>query len=324
MTTDSGDSDLRVVVAGSGRLGLAVMQPLLESHHQVVGLIQNGRRVSPLERSAMWLQSRVTPGLLTPMGEAARHHVPVVWLEKLNDRELDKLRALEPDILVTCGFSIILPESVLNLPRIGCINVHTALLPKHRGPNPCAWVILDGDTESGVTIHVTDPGIDTGPILAQGRFDVTDSDTSMEVYLGSCAMTAELIVETVDAIEQHGFDHAQVQTDDESSYDPKIDEAVARVDWSKPAEEIDRLVRGVHAYCPAWFPHGVVKVKIAYARVGRNSTDAEPGTITAVSPEITVATGDGTIELVSAYTGQSRGANWPTFFSKLKPGMRLE
>ena len=324
MTQQQSDSGLRILVAGSGRLGLAVMQPLMKSRHQVVGVIQNGRRVPAWERRIMWLQSRITPGLLSPMAEAARQHIPLVWLEKLNDRELDRLRKFGPDLIITCGFSIILPESVITLPRIGCINVHTALLPRHRGPNPCAWVVLNGDTESGVTIHVTESGIDTGAILAQGQFTVTSTESSMDVYLGSCAMTADMIVEVVDDIARHGFEHAVAQSDEGACYDPKIEESVARVDWTKSAVEIDRLIRGVHAYSPAWFPHKGHKVKIAYAQVSRRSSQEAPGTVILTEPDLIVATGDGAIRLIACYTGNVRGAQWPTYFSKLKPGVRLE
>lgn len=324
MTKDDGDSSLRVLVAGSGRLGLAVMQPLLESRHQVVGVIQNGRRVHSWERRIMQIQSRITPGLISPMAEAAREHIPVVWLENLDERELKALRKLEPDLLITCGFSIILPESVLSLPRIGCVNVHTALLPKHRGPNPCAWVVYNGDTESGVTIHVTDHGIDTGAILARDRFAVGDMDTSMDVYLASCNLTAAMIRDTVDDIAEHGFDHAQPQSPEEATYDKRFTEEDSRIDWTRPVAELDRLIRAAHAYAPAWFPYGGTNVKVAFAQMAKEPTSEAPGTIVSLDPDLVVATGDGAIRLTSVYTGKRGGTKWPTFMTGLKPGIRLE
>ncbi|MFP6581575.1 MAG: methionyl-tRNA formyltransferase [Candidatus Hydrogenedentota bacterium] len=324
MSTPDENSRLRIVVAGSGRLGMAVLEPLLDSGYEVVAVVQNGRKVPRWERKLLGLQARITPRMPSPLCEAVRQRIPIYWLEHLDATEIKSLCAMKPDLLITCGFSIILPESVLSIPRIGCINVHTALLPKHRGPNPCAWVVHDGDGKSGVTIHVTETGIDTGAVLAQESFDLSPTDTSMDVYLASCAVTAGMISETIADIEANGFANARVQDESEATYDKRFNDEQSRVDWTQSAVAIERLIRAAHAYAPAWFQFGKTRVRLVQAEAKMGGRDVAPGVIVAVDPELVVGTGDGTLTLYSTYTDQRGGTRWPGAFTKLKPGMRLE
>jgi methionyl-tRNA formyltransferase len=321
---EKSNKGLRIIVAGSGRLGLSVLLPLLDSHHQVVALAQNGRRTSKLSRAMLPWQYRLMPSIPSPMREAIHDNIPVLWLDCLDESELNSMRAFKPDLIITCGFSIILPPSVLDLPSIGCINVHTALLPKHKGANPCAHVVLDGDTESGVTIHVTEKSIDTGAILAQQTLEVFKTDTSMDVYLKSSAATEDIIVDAVDEIEENGFAHGIPQDPDEGSYDSRFDEEHARIDWTKSAEQIDRLIRAALAYGPAWFEFHSRQVLVAGSIFDASGAEKDPGRVIKSNPYLVVATGNGTIRLLSTYTKRWGGTQWPGAFSGLKPGSRLE
>jgi len=123
------------------------------------------------------------------MREAVVNNIPTFGLSHMDEKELSSLRAIKLDLLISCGFSIILPEFVLSLPRIGCINVHIALLPKQSGATLCGHVILQNESESGGTIHVTDEGIDSGEILMQERFTLEPEDNSVDVYYALCALT---------------------------------------------------------------------------------------------------------------------------------------
>lgn len=324
MKPDAPENPLRIIVAGSGRLGMAVLEPLADAGHTIVAVVQNGRRVSRWERRLLEIQSRISPRMPSPLVEAIKRKIPVYWLEHLDSSEVKALDAYQADLLITCGFSIILPDSILQLPRIGCINVHTALLPKHRGPNPCAWVVHNGDNESGVTIHVTEPSIDTGAILAQETFPIEDNDTSMDVYLMSCSTTSDMIVDTVNEIASHGFDRAQPQDESEATYDERFTDERSRIDWTQSAHELERLVRASHAYAPAWFEFGTTRVRVVQATVESKSDDAAPGAIVDLESGIRVATGDGTLTLNATYTDQRGGTRWPGPLTKLKPGMRLE
>lgn len=324
MTRSESKNGLRIIVAGTGRLGLAVLMPLLESHHQIVGLVQNGRRVPRWNRAVLPWQYRLMPSLPSPMRESVGRRIPIRWLEHLDEPELASIKKLKPDLIITCGFSIILPPAVLELPTIGCINVHTALLPAHRGANPCAHVVLNGDIESGVTIHVTEEGIDTGPILAQETFPIEATDTSMDVYLESSAVTERMIAQTVNEVEHNGFAHGVPQDPDAGTYDAPFKDKDARIDWNQPAEKIDRLIRGALAYGPAWFEFRGQRILVAGSTFDPAETRGAPGRILYTEPLVEVATGGGSITLLSAYTARWGGTRWPGAFSGLKPGSQLK
>src|SRR5262245_49184343 len=127
---------MRILVAGGGRLAVSVLEPLLDAGHEIVGLFQNGRRVPPNRRA--WFRSTrtFTPPALDPASFAYRRRIPVFWLDRMDADELDPLRILAPDLILTAGFSIIFNNTLLELPALGCVNVHSSLLPAHRGPSP--------------------------------------------------------------------------------------------------------------------------------------------------------------------------------------------
>lgn len=324
MTKPESKNGLRIIIAGTGRLGVAVLIPLLESHHQVVAVVQNGRRVSRLYRALLPWQCRLLPSLKSTMQIAVHQGIPIRWLVDLNEAELASIKKFKPDLIITCGFSIILPKSVLELPSIGCINVHTAFLPNHRGANPCAHVILAGDKESGVTVHVTEEGIDAGAVLAQKTFTVEPTDTSMDIYLESSAVTDAMITEAINEIERNGFAHGVPQDLDAGTYDPPFKEKDGRIDWSQPAKEIDRLIRAALAYGPAWFEHHGQHVCVAGSTFDPYEADGDPGTVLHAEPLVEIATGQGSITLLSSYTQRWGGTRWPGTFSGLKPGTQLK
>lgn len=324
MTQPENKTGLRILVAGSGRLGLAVLIPLLDSHHQVVGLVQNGRKASRLNRALLPWHYRLIPSIASPVREAVFSNIPIIWLDRLDASELAALSTLEPDILITCGFSIILPPAVLDLPKIGCINVHTSLLPNHRGANPCAYVILNADETSGVTIHVTEEGIDTGAILAQESFPVGSEDTSMDVYQASCTVAEDMILDAIDAIEQNGFAHGVVQSPDAGSYDPRFTDDTVKIDWNRPAVEVDRLIRAAMAYGPAWFEYRRQKIRVANSYFSSVPAKEKPGVIIRMLPDLEIATASGSVTILYAYSNRLGGTRWPGAFAGLKPGMQLK
>ncbi len=313
---------MRIVVAGSGRLGVSVIEPLLQSRHSVVGILQNGNRHTPLQRRAQIIRARLFAAEETPLGLATEHRIPIQWLTDQNEYELDQLHALKPDILISCGFSIIFSESLLRIPRIGCINVHSSLLPKHRGPSPFAHVILQGDTESGITYHVTEAKIDTGGILDQHPFPIGERDTGLSVYYKSCDTARDTILDVVDRIDREGL-IATPQDESRATYDPRVTEEFTRIDWSRPALDLHRLVRAAIAYHPAWFIHRGRVVRVAQAHVQPGDPAATPGTVLSVQPCPVIATGSGALARQAAYVTSPMTTPWHTALTRLKPGNRV-
>jgi methionyl-tRNA formyltransferase len=175
---------------------------------------------------------------------ADEHGVPVHQPHSLRKdaSAIETLRALRPEVVVVVAYGLILPQPVLDVPPYGCLNVHASLLPKHRGAAPIPAAILASDAETGVTIMRMDAGVDTGPLLAQAREPIRPDDTTATLGARLAEIGARLMVETLPKylrgeIEPVAQDHAS------ASLSPKIEKGNGRIDWSRPAAEIERMIR---------------------------------------------------------------------------------
>lgn len=313
---------MRIMVAGSGRLGVSVLEPLLESHHQVVALLQNGRATRGFMRRLVPLQAHLTLSGANLIPMAARNRIPILWIDKMTHEALSPIRDLEPDLIIACGFSIIFKRSLLELPATGCINVHSSLLPRHRGPMPFGHVVLAGEKESGVTIHIMEEGIDTGDILDQATFPLDAADTALTVYYKSCESARALIRGVVDAIETGGL-KGTPQDESQASYDKRLGPDDVTIQWDLPAQDLERMVRAGTPFCYARFKHRGRTIRIG--RAGHDSTtiEAEPGTVLARKPWVRVATGRGALIIRVAYTSFPFPSVWPAPWNKPRIGETL-
>lgn len=313
---------MRVLVAGTGHLGTSVLLPLLESHHEVVGIIQNGRSTRGAQRVSRIIQARLFGGATDVIAMAMKNNLPVVWLDTMDDDDLAPIRALESDLIVTCGFGLIFNRPLLDLPAIGCMNVHSSLLPKHRGATPFPYVILANDSESGVTFHVTDEQIDTGDVLDRTAFPVGPADTALTVYGKACDRTRERVVEVVDHIAQDGL-HGTPQDTEFAGYDKKFTEKDTGIRWGRPTSTVDRLIRASTASSYARFKHRGRTVRLVSAEIDTTRPNAPPGTVLETTPRPVVATLDGTITIRSAFVSLPIPWMWPAPWSRLRVGDRL-
>ena len=308
---------MRVIIAGSGLLGVSVMEPLIDSGHEVVGLIQNGRITPPAKRRSAHFRALLTPPTVSTPSLARRRGVPVLWLDTMGEEELEAIRALDPDLIIACGFGIIFKRPMLDLPNIGCINVHSSLLPEHRGPSPFAHVILAKRTESGVTFHVMDEDIDTGDILHQAKFQLTPMDTGLTVYQKASIAGRDCIVDVVDDIELNGL-CGTPQDPARASYDPRMTSDRAMIDWRESAEDIERLVRAAVAYYPAWFTHRHRLIRVTRATFDPRPVDGPAGGVLEISPYPVIATGRGRLIVHAAHITAPIPWSWPAPWSRLK------
>jgi methionyl-tRNA formyltransferase len=314
---------LRILIAGTGRLAVSLMEPLLASRHQVIGLLQNARPTSKFRRAILPWEARLTHSADSPARLATGNRIPILWLDTMDESELAPIRAAQPDLLITCGFSIILKRPLLDLPRIGCANVHSSLLPRHRGPNPFCQVILEAEKESGVTFHVTEEAIDSGDILDQTPFFLARDETALTVYYKACSLLAERALPVIDAIAEKGMlgipqDRALAQ------YEGNIREEDARIDWSQDAKEIERSVRAHTLGLYARFLSGGTLVRVAVSAYDDAAADEVPGTVLQIQPSVRVATGKGTLTILSAYTASPIAWPWPSLWARVKVGDILE
>lgn len=314
---------LRIAIAGGGRLGVNLLGPLLESRHQVVAVVQDGRRVRGLNRRLQPWLSRLIHDPHSVPGRAKRLGLPIIWIDKMTEEELAPLRTLDIDLLLVGGFGIILKKPILELPRIGCLNCHSSLLPRHRGPNPFATVLLSDDEETGVTFHIMEPGIDTGPIIDQTAFPISKTHTMFTIYKQCCALAGTRVVEVVNRIEDEGL-HGTPQDPAKATYDKKPTAADAWIDWTQPAWRIDRKVRGLAPSPAPRFRFQDRTIFLLRANADLKPVDAKPGTVLSNRGAVKVATGEGSITLQAAFTGLPAPWVWPSPWCRPEIGDILE
>ena len=195
--------------------------------------------------------------------------------------------AFNADVAVVVAYGLILPQIVLDAPRMGCLNIHASLLPRWRGAAPIHRAIMAGDAQTGVCIMQMEAGLDTGPVLLREAMDIGAAETTGVLHDRLSQMGAELIVQ---AITQLGDLSPQVQPDDGVTYAAKIDKAEARVDWNRPTVEVDRQIRGLSPFPGAWCMVGDERVKLLASRIA-DGLDAA-GT---VMNGFTIACADGAV-----------------------------
>ena len=197
--------------------------------------------------------------------------VPVLQPESLRDENFyAQLQALEPDLLAVVAF-LILPRSVLAIPKLGSVNVHPSLLPKYRGAAPIQWAIINGETETGVTIFQLSPRVDAGDILIQQKVTIGDDETAGELYERLTVMGAELLIRAIDGMSD-GSVISVPQTDEGVSRAPKLEKEDGEIDWSKGAGDIRNLIRGTNP-----FPGAFTLWRNKLLKVHRATVDTEQG-----------------------------------------------
>ena len=298
------------MLACTGPLGAALMRPLLESHHEVVALLRNGRNTTSFSRMTDRFFSCFVPDQYSPVSMAYRHKIPVVPIDSMDDSELSVLKQYKPDLILCGGFSIILNQDILDLPAIGCLNCHSSFLPKHRGPNPFSEVVLQKENVSAVTFHWMTEGIDDGDIVSQFAFPVADNDTGGSVYYRATDTAGEHILEVLQSIEEHP-DIGEPQEHAQATYDPKRKDEDWHIDWTQDADDIGRLIRAGSPFSPAWFLCGRQKVFVTRASIIDEDIAAQPGAIIQTCRPVCIATGKGFIQIDAAYVRKPRAWVWP-------------
>ena len=201
--------------------------------------------------------------------------------------------ALGADVAVVAAYGLILPQPVLDAPRYGCINIHASLLPRWRGAAPIHRAIMAGDSETGVAIMQMAAGLDTGPVLLRGSQPITAADTTASLRDKLAAQGAQLLLQalsSLDALEPTPQDTAGV------SYAQKIDKSEARIDWTRPAAEVDRQIRGLCPFPGAWTMALGDRVKCLDSELVEDTGRAGPaGQV--LSPDLKIACGQGTLRL---------------------------
>jgi len=273
---------MRVIFMGTPDFSVPVLDALVDAGHEIAAVY-----CQPPRPAGRGKKDRPSPvqARAEALGLTVRHPVSLKTPEA--QAEFAGLRA---DIAVVVAYGLILPQPVLDAPERGCLNIHASLLPRWRGAAPIQRAIMAGDAETGVCIMQMEAGLDTGPVLLREAVAISDEDTAETLHDRLSALGARLIVQALGRLDTLTPDP---QPEDGVTYAAKIDKAEARVDWSRPAPEVDRLIRGLSPFPGAWCEIAGERVKLL------NSTLAEgegaPGTV--LDDALTVACGSGAIRL---------------------------
>ena len=280
---------MRVVFWGTPEFATAPLRALIGEGFDVVGVVTQPDK--PVGRS----RSKVVP---SPVKEIAlEEKIPVLQPEKPRTEEfLKDLNVLEPDANVVVAYGHIIPKAVLDLPRLGSYNVHASLLPALRGAAPIQAAILQGLTETGITIMKMTPPLDAGPIVLQARVPIPGDETYGELQLRLSELGALALIEAMTLVSL-GKAKEEPQDDALATYAGKIDRASARVDWARPAAEISRLIRAYDPKPGAFTSLHGAEVKLFGARVLPHTNHA-PGKVVEISSEgMVVACGEGAVRI---------------------------
>lgn len=281
---------LRIVFMGTPDFAVPSLQALLQSEHQVVGVFTQPDR--PKGRGGKVQMSPVKVLSL-------EHQIPVFQPLKIRKDGIDDLRALAPDLCVTAAFGQILSQEVLDVPRLGTVNVHASLLPRHRGSAPIAWAVLKGDPITGVTTMLTDAGIDTGDMLLRAQTPITPEDTTATLTARLSQMGAQLLLDTLGRLEA-GDCPRERQDEASMTYDSKLTKELGLLNFAETTAQNILRVRAMDPWPCAYAPVANGVLKVWRAAPYQDSPAIAPGTLIFADPQhgMVVSTGDGAMELL--------------------------
>ncbi len=276
---------MRIVFMGTPDFAVPSLRALVDAGHEICGVFTQPDK--PKDRGMKLQQSPVKEYALSI---GAKVYQP----SKMRDGEaLSIVRELEPELVVVAAYGKLLPPDILAVPRLGCINVHSSLLPKYRGAAPINWAILNGEDRTGVTIMYMAEGMDTGDILSQAAIPIDLDEDALRLFGRLAELGAELLVETIGRLEA-GTIEAVPQDESRSSHAPMLSRELSPMDWSRTARQLHDQVRGLRPWPGAAAVLNGARCKILRTALAAETTKEVPGTVVQADKKgMKVACGDG-------------------------------
>ncbi len=303
----------RIVFAGTPQFATASLQRLLESSHSVVAVYTQPDRPAGRGREVMG----------SPVKQMAiAHQIPVFQPEHLRDEnEFRRLSDLKPDILVVVVYGMLVPSTILALPRFGCVNVHPSLLPRWRGASPIQSAILAGDRETGVTIMQMEAKMDTGPILATWKCKILPDDNARVLQEKLAKHGADLLLQTINQIEK-AISSGIKQDDTQATHTSKIEKKDALIDWALSADEIHRKIRAFNPVPVAFTHFNGERLRIWEAALLEEKHAEKPGTLIRLEKKgLVVAAGENALRLLRVQLPGGRAQSAEDFINAHKKGL---
>ena len=287
---------------GTPEFAVPSLEALIGAGYEVVAAVTQPDR--PVGR-----KKTLTPPPVKVCAQA--HGVPVLQFERIRRKEgREALTALQPDLFVTAAFGQILSKAVLDIPRLGTINVHASLLPQYRGSATINWCIVSGEKKAGVTTMMTNEGIDTGDMLLRDEVEIGENETAEELTERLSSLGAQTLLRTLRALEE-GTLVRTPQNEAEASYQPMLSREMGEMDWSRSAQQLHDQVRGLYPWPGAYttMDGGVLKVWVS--RISDMKTDAAPGAVVKADAKegLFVACGTGVLQIVELQAPGSKRMN---------------
>lgn len=290
---------MNIIFMGTPDFAVHVLKALIDSKHSVLAVFTQpdkpkgrGHKLSPPPVKVLAEQNGIA--VYQP-----------VSLKKDADEYLKIINNINPDIIVVAAYGKILPKEVLDIPKLGCVNVHGSLLPKYRGAAPIQWAVINGEKETGITTMLMNEGLDTGDILLSEKTEIGENETASELFDRLSLMGAELLLKTIDAL-QRGEIIPQKQDDSKATYAQMLSKDLSKIDFNRPAREVHKKICGLSDWPCAVTSINGKRLKVYRSEIVSNTNpNALPGEVID-EKNFTVACIDGSIRFIEVQAEGSR------------------
>lgn len=309
--------DIKVVYMGTPEFAVDPLEAIVKEGYNVAACFTQPDKMKG--RSGKLVPS--------PVKECAvKYDIPVFQPDRLrNSENAEIIKDIAPDMIIVAAYGQILPEEILNIPKYGCINIHASLLPKYRGAAPIEWCVINGEKETGVTTMFMAKGLDTGDMIEKIVTPIGETETAEELRKRLTGLGAELIISTMEKIVSGDYTRTP-QKDEESNYAVMLKKEMGQIDWNLPAENIDRLIRGLRPWPTAFTSFQGKSLKLFKAVPLADEAEGAPGEVIArTKKDFTVKCGSGALKILSVQPEGKKEMDSVAFLNgnKVEIGMKL-